>query len=40
MSAARASMRPITYTRLGDPSVLELVEKPIPERGDGEALGA
>src|SRR5215218_6679054 len=32
----RASMRAITYTRLGDPSVLELVEKPIPEPGDGE----
>jgi NADPH:quinone reductase len=31
-----ASMRAITYTRLGDPSVLELVEKPIPEPGDGE----
>ena len=29
-------MRAITYTRLGDPSVLELVEKPIPEPGDGE----
>src|SRR4029453_1901063 len=32
----RASMRAITYTRLGDPSVLELVEKPTPEPGDGE----
>src|SRR5512132_2716287 len=32
----RASMRAITYARLGDPSVLELVEKPIPEPGDGE----
>jgi NADPH:quinone reductase len=31
-----ASMRAITYTRLGDPSVLELVEKPIPEPEDGE----
>src|SRR4029453_5838456 len=31
-----ARMRAITYTRLGDPSVLELVEKPIPEPGDGE----
>ena len=30
-------MRAIIYTRLGDPSVLELVEKPIPEPGDGEA---
>ena len=29
-------MRAITYARLGDPSVLELVEKPIPEPGDGE----
>jgi NADPH:quinone reductase len=29
-------MRAITYTRLGDPSVLELVEKPVPEPGDGE----
>ena len=29
-------MRAITYTRLGDPSVLEVVEKPIPEPGDGE----
>jgi NADPH2:quinone reductase len=33
---ARASMRAITYTRLGDPSVLELVDKPMPEPGDGE----
>src|SRR5206468_9317149 len=32
----RASMRAITYARLGDPSVLELVEKPIPEPGNGE----
>ena len=29
-------MRAITYTRLGDPSVLELVEKPVPGPGDGE----
>jgi NADPH:quinone reductase len=29
-------MRAITYTRPGDPSVLELVERPIPEPGDGE----
>jgi NADPH:quinone reductase len=29
-------MRAITYTRLGDPSVLELVERPIPEPGEGE----
>jgi NADPH:quinone reductase len=29
-------MRAVTYPRLGDPSVLELVEKPIPEPGDGE----
>jgi NADPH:quinone reductase len=29
-------MRAITYRRLGDPSVLELVEKPIPEPGAGE----
>jgi NADPH2:quinone reductase len=30
------AMRAITYTRPGDPSVLELVERPIPEPGDGE----
>jgi NADPH:quinone reductase len=29
-------MRAITYTRPGDPSVLELVEKPVPEPGAGE----
>jgi NADPH2:quinone reductase len=29
-------MRAITYRSLGDPSVLELVEKPIPEPGAGE----
>jgi len=29
-------MRSITYTRLGDPSVLELVERPIPDPGAGE----
>src|SRR4029450_4747263 len=29
-------MRAITYTRPGDPSVLELVEKPIPEPEAGE----
>jgi NADPH:quinone reductase len=29
-------MRAITYTRLGDPSVLEVVEKPVPEPGDSE----
>jgi NADPH2:quinone reductase len=29
-------MRAITYTRLGDASVLELVERPIPEPGEGE----
>src|SRR5918994_4723185 len=29
-------MRAMTYTRLGDPSVLELVETPIPEPGAGE----
>jgi NADPH:quinone reductase len=29
-------MRAITYTRPGDPSVLELVDKPIPEPRDGE----
>src|SRR5918993_1072857 len=29
-------MRAITYTRLGGPSVLELVERPIPEPGAGE----
>jgi NADPH2:quinone reductase len=31
-------MRAITYARLGDPSVLELVERPIPEPGEGELL--
>jgi NADPH2:quinone reductase len=31
-----ARMRAITYTRLGDPSVLELVDKPVPEPGAGE----
>jgi NADPH2:quinone reductase len=29
-------MRAITYTRTGDSSVLELVERPIPEPGDGD----
>jgi NADPH:quinone reductase len=29
-------MRAITYTRPGDSSVLELVERPIPEPGDGD----
>jgi NADPH:quinone reductase len=29
-------MRAITYSRPGDPSVLELVERPIPEPGDDE----
>jgi NADPH2:quinone reductase len=29
-------MRAITYSRLGDPSVLKLVERPIPEPGAGE----
>jgi NADPH:quinone reductase len=29
-------MRAITYTRPGDPSVLELVDKPIPEPEAGE----
>jgi NADPH:quinone reductase len=29
-------MRAITYTRPGDPSVLELVERPMPEPGAGE----
>ena len=29
-------MKAITYTRPGDPSVLELVERPIPEVGEGE----
>jgi NADPH:quinone reductase len=29
-------MRAISYARAGDPSVLELVERPIPEPGDGE----
>jgi NADPH2:quinone reductase len=29
-------MRAVTYTRAGDPSVLELVERPVPEPGAGE----
>jgi NADPH:quinone reductase len=29
-------MRAVTYTRTGDPSVLELVERPTPEPGPGE----
>jgi NADPH2:quinone reductase len=29
-------MKAIVYTRLGDPSVLELAERPIPEPGEGE----
>jgi NADPH2:quinone reductase len=29
-------MRAITYARLGDPSVLELVERPVPEPREGE----
>jgi NADPH:quinone reductase len=29
-------VRAITYTRLGDPWVLELVDKPVPEPGAGE----
>jgi NADPH:quinone reductase len=29
-------MRAITYARLGDPSVLELVDRPIPDPGTGE----
>jgi NADPH2:quinone reductase len=29
-------MRAITYTQLGGPSVLELVERPVPEPGSGE----
>jgi NADPH2:quinone reductase len=29
-------MKAITYTQLGGPSVLELVERPIPEPGEGE----
>ena len=29
-------MRAIAYTKLGDPSVLELVERPVPEPGEGE----
>jgi NADPH:quinone reductase len=29
-------MRAVTYTRPGDPSVLELVERPTPEPGAGE----
>src|SRR6476646_3565016 len=30
------TMRAITYTQLGGPSVLELVERPVPEPGSGE----
>jgi NADPH:quinone reductase len=30
------NMRAIVYSRQGDPSVLELVERPIPEPGEGE----
>jgi NADPH2:quinone reductase len=30
------SVRAVVYSRQGDPSVLELVERPIPEPGDGE----
>ena len=29
-------MRAITYTRRGDPSVLVLVERPVPDPGEGE----
>jgi NADPH:quinone reductase-like Zn-dependent oxidoreductase len=29
-------MRAVTYTRPGDPSVLEIVERPTPEPGAGE----
>ena len=29
-------MRAITFTQVGDPSVLELTERPIPEPGEGE----
>jgi NADPH2:quinone reductase len=29
-------VRAITYTRPGDPSVLELVERPVPEPAEGE----
>jgi NADPH:quinone reductase len=31
-----ASVRAVVYSRQGDPSVLELVERPIPEPGEGE----
>jgi NADPH2:quinone reductase len=31
-------MRAVVYTRTGDPSVLEVVERPIPEPGPGEVL--
>src|SRR5262249_35075346 len=33
---ARHGMRAVTYARLGASSVLELVDRPIPEPGDGE----
>jgi NADPH2:quinone reductase len=36
MTSAADTMRAITYARPGDPSVLELVERPIPEPGNGE----
>lgn len=31
-------MRAVVYTRTGDPSVLEVVERPVPEPGPGEVL--
>ncbi|BCB76230.1 NADPH:quinone reductase [Phytohabitans flavus] len=31
-------MRAVVYTRTGDPSVLEVVQRPIPEPGPGEVL--
>lgn len=31
-------MKAIVYERTGDPSVLELVDRPVPEPGAGEVL--
>ena len=32
-------MRAVTYSRAGDPSVLELVERPVPGPAEGEVRG-
>src|SRR5919106_5182083 len=36
VAGGASTMRAVTYTRRGDPSVLELAERSIPEPGDGE----